>query len=185
MILLPPTPQRVWLRSFWAAGCLVGAMLVGTLACLYGATWLSLAAVIVILFAAGMIAPHWLVWLYRAWNKLARLYARYAERLVLRIAFTTVCVPAGWAGSRIQVRRPPSEGSLWLARKKQTSIDRSSQAQGKKDKPTETWVARYIAWARQSREIWRLALLPFLIVLAALHSSEQESTVPENIYTLF
>jgi hypothetical protein len=182
MILLPPNPQRAWLRSFWAAGCLVGAMLVGTLACLYGAKWLSLAAVIVILFTAGTIAPHWLVRPYRAWNKLARLYARYAERLVLRIAFTTVCVPAGWAAPRIQVRRPASEGSLWLARQKQTSID---QARGKNDKPTETWVARYLAWARQSREIWRLALLPFLIVLAALHSTEQESTVPENIYTLF
>ena len=185
MILLPPNPQRAWLRSFWAAGCLIGAMLIGTLAYLYSAKWLLLAAVVVILFTAGMIAPHWIVRPYRAWNKLARLYSRYAERLVLRIAFITVCVPAGWAAPRIQVSRPASEGSLWLARQKQTSIDRSVQARGKKDKPMETWAARYITWARQSREIWRLVLLPFLIVLAALQSEEQNSTVPDNIYTLF
>lgn len=184
MILLPSRPQRAWLRSFWASVCLLGAALVGTLAWLYRTEFLWLTAAIGVFFAVGMIAPHLLVWPYRAWNKLARLYAGYAEALVLRISFFTVCVPAGWAGSRIRVKRPPPEGTLWLPRESQNPVDQPfpTQKSGMRD---ESWVARYMAWAWQTGEVWRLGLLPFLLLLSTLQSTEQDLTVPENTYTLF
>ena len=184
MILLPPCPQRAWLRSFWASVCLLAAAFVGTLAWLYGTEFLWIEAAVGVLFASGMIAPHLLVWPYRAWNKLARLFAGYAEALVLRISFFTVCVPAGWSGSQIRVKRPLSQGTLWLSRESRKPVDQPLPARGNGMRD-EGWIARYMAWAWQSGEIWRLALLPFLLLLFALQSREQESTVPENIYTLF
>jgi hypothetical protein len=185
MILLPPhTHERAWLRSFWASVCLFGTAFVGILGWLYGIEFLWLAVAVGVLFAAGMIVPHLLVWPYRAWNKLARLYAGYAEGLVLRISYFTVCVPAGWAASQIRVKQPPLEGTLWLPRESQKPVDQpfSAQGNGMRDK---SWIARYTVWAWQSGEIWRLAFLPMLLLLSALHSKEEESTVPENIYTLF
>jgi hypothetical protein len=183
MLLLPSNLQRAWLRSFLAAVCLLATLLVAALAWLYGAKWLWLTAAVALLCAAGMIAPRWLVWPYRAWNKVARFYAALAEALVLKIAFFMVCVPAGWAKSRMNLERAPSNATYWRARENPTSTA-SSMVQRKGGK-AEGWIARYIAWAKHSGQHWRLALLPYLIVLGALQSEEKESAVPENIYTLF
>ena len=185
MILLPPHPQRAWLRSFWATVCILATIVLGTLTWINRTELFWFAPAFGILFAVGMISPRLLVWPYRAWNKLARFYAGYAEALIVRITFFTVCVPAGWAPSDLRVSRPPSEGTLWLSRGSRKPIDQPFPAQRSKGKRAEGWVARYAAWAWQSGERWRLALLPFLYLLFLVQSSDEESTVPDNIYTLF
>jgi hypothetical protein len=151
---------------------------------LVGAAILWATIMLVLPCAAGMLAPRFLIMPYRIWNRLARVYAGYAETVVLRISFFAVCVPAGWGGPRIQIMRPPLATSLWLSREVRRPAGPPISAH-KENEPAQTWIGRYVAWAWQSGEPWRLVLLPYLIVLGTLTSSEQETTVPENIYTLF
>jgi hypothetical protein len=185
MILLPSNPQRAWLRSFWVAVCLLAASIVFASAWLYRTELLWLIVAVGCAFAVGMSRPGLLVQPYRLWNRLARLYAGYAELIVLRIAFLAVCVPAGWIGTRIHVKRPPTKGTLWLSRDCQKPDGRPISARRSNRVQPQGWVGRYVAWAWESKERWRLMLLPYLLVLAALKSPEQKVTVPENIYTLF
>jgi hypothetical protein len=185
MILLPPNPQRAWLRSFWAAIGILATIIVGMLGCIYKPELWWCAPALAILFAAGFVVPRLFVWPYRAWNKLARLYAGSAEALIVRIAFFVVCVPAGWASSDMRVSRPPSEGTLWLSSASPKPIEGPFPAKISKANRAESWVARYAAWAWQSEQKWRLALLPFLYLLFMVRSSVEEPTVPDSIYTLF
>ena len=82
--------------------------------------------------------------------------------------------------------RPPAEESLWLPRQSLASTsDKTLQTKVGGREPADGWIVRYVTWVLESREVWRLFLLPFLLLLFLLQSSEEELTVPENTYTLF
>jgi hypothetical protein len=140
---------------------------------------------IMMLGSVGWVCPQLVNRPYRLWNRFARYYAGVAERLILRICYAAVIIPAGWTETSLRLRRPVSAESLWIPRR---SLSVSLYKQLHSHPGSETgdagWMLRYIAWARSSKQVWVLALLPFLCVLLWLKNDE-ESVVRESIYTLF
>jgi hypothetical protein len=186
MLHFPVHPQRAWLRSFWLALGMVECACVMVFCWLYGTRYLFGIAVVAMALLLGLLWPHLLIWPYRAWNKIARFYLGIVESFVLNICFFTVIVPAGWAGSHLNIDRPGVEQSLWLTRQFESTdisgkpCDSSGSGMEKK-----YWISRYVSWAYHSRQSWALALLPFLLLLSWLGESEPAQPVPENIYTLY
>lgn len=186
MILLPPDLQRASLRSFWLALSIIALVLIGVVSLFHATRFLLWVAAVGVLLIPGVICPQILAWPYRAWNKLARIYAGFGETLLLRICFFTVLVPTGWAGSSLRLDRPRSERSLWLPRQNvpEVAYQELHGSQGRRVQK-QSWVSHYISWSRCSKQMWLLALLPFLLLLSWLRSGEEEPALPENIYTLF
>jgi hypothetical protein len=185
MIHLPPRPQRAWLQSFWLALSLMQATLIAVLSWLYGTQFLVWEAVAALLLIPGMIWPEILAWPYRAWNKLARTHAGFAEALILKVSFLTIIVPTAWVGSNLRLDRPQFETSLWVPRQSLPAAACKELQSMTGESHRDNWIARYVTWACRSRQMWRLALLPFLVLLSWFQTQEEDMALPENIYTLF
>ena len=185
MIVLPLPPRRTSLQSFWLALCFMVTVLIGMLAWVNAMIALSGVPVVALLGLAGVVWPQIVSWPYRAWNTLAQRYASAAERLVLWICYWTVMVVAGVTGTSLKLERPGARESLWIPRQSlQPSLYKQLHGCPSSKSVEGNWISRYLAWAWSSKQPWLLALLPFLCILLWL-KEEEESVVPESIYTLF
>lgn len=185
MIVLPFPPRRASLQSFWLALCFMVTVLIGMLAWVNVMIALLGVPAVVLLGLAGVVWPHLATRPYRVWNRLARFYGKVAERLLLGICYGTVMVPAGWTETTLRLSRPEMGDSLWtLHRSLPTSVYKQLHSWPSGESAGENWISRYLAWAWSSKQPWLLALLPFLCILLWL-KKEEESVVPESIYTLF
>jgi hypothetical protein len=146
---------------------------------------LSGVPILVLLTLYGIVWPQRVVWPYRAWNKLARIYAHAAEYVVLRLCYWTVIVAGGWTGTQCRLARPGVEESMWVSRQSlQPSRYKQLHSGPGGESGERNWILRYITWAWWSHQLWLLALLPFLCILLWLEE-EEEVVVQESIYTLF
>jgi hypothetical protein len=135
--------------------------------------------------AAGMLWPHTLSFLYRAWNRLARQFSKLARLWVLGTTYYLVIVAVGRAGSFLRLHRPEASASLWMPRKALAPNAYGRQhATPTSSSPFSSWIASYLSWTVQTRNYWASCLLPFLVLLWALEP-EQETNVPTDLYTLF
>jgi len=140
---------------------------------------------LMLLICAGVIWPMMVSNPYRAWNRLARIYGRAAERLLLTICYVTVIIPAGWAETSLRLNRPRACESNWMDRRSlPTSLYKQLHCHRSTEMGTSSWVSRYIAWAISSKQLWAFAVLPFFSALVWL-KEEEDSVVRESIYTLF
>jgi hypothetical protein len=185
LIVLPSRPRRAWVRSFGLAIGLWGGLAVGLLAPLAGPTRALAAALVV---AAAGLAVGWrpgaVRLAYRAWNKAARTYARAVRHAALVVSYGVV-VAAGRGGSSLRLRRPGPGESLWSPRPTLPVEAYGSQS----DRPGRDWRghpwAGVAAWALGTRNAWAILLVPFLLIVVATESQEQEEEFPAGIYTLF
>lgn len=185
---LPSAPNRVWLLSFWSAVSLLIGLITGMLLwVLISPLWSGLGVIVALASTgSGLLILRKLSMPYRAWNGLARRFARFAQSWVAAICFYAVFVAVGRAGASLDLARPDSNtGSLWVSRE---TLEPSAYlcrykttAQG----PTQrNWMSTYLAWTAGSGSPWAACLLPFLILLRAFET-EAESDFPSNIYTLY
>jgi len=179
MITLSEPPRRATLRAFGLAVAIVGACVLGVLAWLFGRLEPWSAAAVAAYGVLGVCVPDIFRRPYQIWNRAARLYARLAESCVVRAAYFAVIVPAGWGGSSLKLERPPHHESLWLSRHPAEGAGRlhPATAQGH-------WLRRYLTWAWEPGHRWRLALVPFLVMLSWL-KPEETPALPDNLYTLY
>jgi hypothetical protein len=186
LIVLPARPRRAWVRAFGLAIGLWGGLAVGVLAPLAGPTRALAAALVVV--AAGLAAawrPAEVRLAYRVWNKAARTYARAVRHAALVVAYGVVAA-AGGAGSSLRLHRPGPDESLWSPRPTLPVEAYGSQS----DRPGgrawrgHPW-AGVAAWALGTRNAWATLLVPFLLIVVATESQEQEEEFPAGIYTLF
>jgi hypothetical protein len=164
---------------------LMGTMILAMLGLTFESAAETFAPIIMLLGLVGLFRPGVTVRPYRLWNRLAHFYGKAAELVVLRICYWTVIVPGGWAGTILKLTRPGATESLWTPRQSlpPSLYLRLHSSRGNEGRENN-WVARYLAWARQSKQPWLLALLPFLAILLWL-KGEEEAVVRESIYTLF
>ncbi len=184
MLVLPGPPRRSWIRAFWLALSLTAGLAAGLpLAVLEGrAGLLAGAALAALLAAPGLLQPQAVRLPYKAWNRLARLYARLARPAFLVLAYAVI-VAVGVLGSRLRLR--PEAGSLWQPRRTIPSPAYSSQHAGiQPSTGRRPWPLGLAAWAAGTGNGWTLALLPCLLLLAAVEPEERELP-PPDIYTLF
>jgi hypothetical protein len=181
MLTLPAfPPRRAWLWAFWTALSLSAGVLSAVLLSLtLGWVWTAAApAVVVAVFFLGWIWPPIIDYPYRAWNKLAREFVRFAPFWVLAVSYYIVFTPVAWAGSFFRVAALKPGESLWI------NYQMSTEAQ-LQDASTRSWFATYMSWCSGARNRWAVWLLPFLMLLSLLGTDEQKGSVPSNIYTLY
>lgn len=101
---------------------------------------------------------------------------------LLGICYFLVLPVAGWAGSRLVLRRTDAGDSMWSAR---TSLAREAYLteDHATPGPTAKPVGGYVAWLRRSGGWWALGLLPLLKLIEA--HGRANAAPPANIYTLY
>jgi Saxitoxin biosynthesis operon protein SxtJ len=186
MITLPPA-QRRYLISFWIVISLSGGLLVGFLLWVVesprSSSWGVVLAYVSIL--GGLLRPEALALPYRAWNRLARDFARCARILLLGICFFVIFVAVGRTGSSLKLTRSAPAESLWTPRKTLVPAAFRSQYAGTiTESPKKGWILSLISWTIRSGNVWACCLIPFLVLLSALNT-DQESDFSADIYTLF
>jgi hypothetical protein len=185
-MLLPETIQLTWLRSFCAAVSIWALIITGVFCRQWDLGFVWPASGLFLMCAAGVIWPRLLIWPYRGWIKLSRLYAQFAEIAVLRLAFGLVCVPVGLCTSPpVEVHRPCSRGTLWQPRNGTNPIGEIGTKRNTGWFTHSNWIVRYVSSSWHSGQMWRMALLPFLLLTRAFQSSAPELLIPEHSYTLF
>jgi hypothetical protein len=173
MFTLPAfPPRRAWLRAFWTALSLsAGVLFSALLAITWGWAWIAAAPAI----AAGLVFPGWMwpriiEYPYRAWNKLAREFVRFARFWVLAVSYYVIFIPVSWKGALFRVAAPKPGESLWMEHQTLSPEARSSTH------------GRITGGDRNHWTVW---LIPFLLLLSMLGTDEQKGSVPSNIYTLY
>jgi hypothetical protein len=188
MITLPRfPPQRSVLVSFWLVLNLAGGLLIGTLAslCLSPGWFVSGGVFAAVMAVPGLLRPQIVSLPYRAWNKLARGFARAARFWVTGICYHSIFVAVGQTGSAVKLIRPTPHESLWVSRRA-FARQRYPHPDGiAQELPQRSWISAYCSWAGQSGNFWAISVLPFIIVLAFFEVDEQQNTLPADIYTLF
>ena len=184
MLVLPYQAQLAWVRAFWLAMALWAGLVVG-LALPGGPGRRVLAAVVAAVLVGGvpLVRLPEARRLYRLWVRASRLYARLARFALLALCYGIVLV-AGAAGSALRLRRPVPGESLWEVRRTlSTDAYRSQYEAAGSSAVGHRWGA-ILSWAGQSGNAWALALVPFLLLAAAL-DTEESAPYPVGIYTLF
>ena len=187
MIILPTTPRRAWLMSFWLAICILSGLLFAALtSLLVSPRWFGLGVIVGLgLALPGFLRPQAISILYNVWNRLARTFARAGRLSVMGICFYVILAAVGRTGSSLRLDRPTAGKSLWVPRT--TLAPRAYPHQydnTTKDPRQRGWIATFLSWARESGNWWALPLLPFLVLLSTL-DEDTHKIFPANIYTLF
>jgi hypothetical protein len=189
MLVMPPYhSRRAWLRSFWlvvsvAAGLGCGVLLaVGGHAHALGAG----VAIGVALAVPGLIWPHATAMAFRAWNKLARLFANAARLYVTRVCLYTIFPVVGLFGSTMTMDRPASLDTGWARRRFPRTAAYGSTADLDAPTPSNSgWLRDYASWASRSGRPWTLGLVPFLILLSVFEEEAPAIPPDHDIYTLY
>jgi hypothetical protein len=188
MISLPSPPRLAFLKSFWLVMSLSGGLLVGALASLLvSPRWLAVGgAVAPGLAVFGLLRPQVAATPYRAWNKMARAFGRYARGWLLLVCFYVVFLGVGRAGSPLRLTRPMASTSLWVPWEIHVTAAQASERGVTVERgPPRGWVVAFLVWATRTRNWWAYCLVPFLALLSALDAEREESAFPAGIYTLF
>lgn len=188
MMTLPASPNRLWQLSFWlvVSSC-IGLILAALLWIVVSLPWAGLGLIAgLLLGGAGLLRPRKLSIPYKFWNGLAKKFAHFGQVWVAGVCFYTVFAAVGRTGASLSLARPGSgTKSLWTPRETQApSTYIYSQKKMFKGSTQRGWVSSFGSWAAESRNLWAVCLLPFLLLLKAL-DTEQESEFPSDIYTLY
>ena len=192
MIYLPHPPSRARLHSFWCVLSLVGGLLGGCLlAPLFSISWLVsaiLSAILMILgFAiSGKFCPQLASVPYRAWNKGARLFAHFANQVLISACFFIVHTISGSKGFVLKLAQSDKSSSLWEPTEPQEIGDNEiHDVVAVIEFPDSNGVATFGRWTRKSGKWWLWGLLPLMYLMTIFKEQQTSTSVPTNIYTLY
>lgn len=187
MLYLPLPANTVRLKSFWLVQSLLIGLVAGYLLSIpFSLSWFTYGVVTAFCLAIpGLFQPELALIPYRGFNKLAGLFARYANELLLRLCFFTLYIAAGNNSSFLKLQHNEFE-SMWVD-KRQRAISDCGMQHGVSvmELPHRHWFSTFIRWAISSGNWWMCCLLPFLILIAAFEEDQVTPDIPDNIYTLY
>lgn len=179
-MILPFPPRRSHLRAFWLALNLAAAV-----ACSLAFVALqipksvpTMLAFLGAVAAAGLAWQDGPVWLYRAWNRVARSLGRMGQWWVLAVTYYLVLSATGRRGSRLDFAAP--SGSMWKPFGfASNGVTHHNGAYGR------GWLHSLLDQARAPERIWWLGVVPFLVLLSLFPRQAGSDEMPANTYTLF
>jgi hypothetical protein len=187
MITLPAHPRRALLTSFWIVLSAAAGLLVAAGLCRFAARNSLIVGVgaACAIGLAGRVWPRLASIAYRAWNRASRFVARSGRLALLWICYFVVLLAVGKKGGRFDAGEAMRPGSRWVDRRTLAPDAYPIQFNAPTDGTTaDGWIRGYIHWAVKSKNLWAVALLPFLTLIAMLEEHEQP-VLPATIYTLF
>ena len=187
MVTLPDQTRTAYFRSFGLVlSVAAGAVMAGALAMVVSPLWSFWGILLAFTMSVpALLQPQMVSLPYRVWNRTAQSFASGARFLLTTIVFYTILLAAGRAGHTMKLTRPSSLQSGWHPRKTLDPSAYLSLDDVSRERPYgKGLMSSYLPWALQSKNLWAVSLLPFLILLSSLDVDEPE-TVPSDIYTLF
>ena len=188
MIIPPSSTNRAWLVSFW----MIVSLFIGFLICVFAfflspsLRWIVLG---VLLTAAiglfGFLKPGFVSRAYQLWYQALCFYSLQTSQWLMRVCFYLIFIAVGGTKSSLRLKRPAADESQWVPRETLSPAGYASQyVDNPQGFPQQGWISHLMSWALQSNNNWAFCLLPFLIIIRAL-KTDQESSFPTNIYTLY
>ncbi len=185
---LPFPASEYQLKSFWLVMSLGIGLVAGSLFSLFLSSGLFLLGIFVALGLAlpGFIRPQIATIPYRAFNKVVRVSAGYANEWILAVCYFVISIAGGKDGSFLHLGRLAEPSSLWMPIKED-----SSRVYSMKDGATisifskKYWFFSFLKWAIKSGNWWMCSLIPFMILIAIFKKETITTAVPSNIYTLY
>jgi hypothetical protein len=182
-------PANIYqLKSFWLVMSLVIGLLIGCfLNILFSPIWFALGMFIAFCIAMpGLIRPRIATIPYRAFNILVRIFIRYANEWILLVCFFVVYTAGGKKGSFKKLDRPHESESLWIPRYQDSSgIYGTNNVVVITESTHSSWFFTFVRWAIKSGNWWMFCLLPYMILIAVFKKEKLQTTISENIYTLY
>jgi hypothetical protein len=184
-LIVPARPSRAALRAFWLTMSVWGGLGTALLVPLDVVSRLAVGVLVAALIVLGAwLCPRDAKALYRLWARASRLHARITRLVLLRLCHGVVFVAVGRAGSTLKLAPPRPDESLWVPRSTLASAAYRSQFEATNGtSPVGPWMAT-ATWSMRSGNLWTLALVPFLALIAALETEDRQR-FPAGIYTLF
>lgn len=186
-MILPSSPNRLWLLSFWLVICLLTGIAAGILLWVFASPgWSGLGLTLAAIFGvAGLLRPKMVTMPYEIWNGLANRFVRFARVWVAGTCFYIIFVAVGKVGAALNLERSDDTKSFWVSRDTAAPgayvYEHKTTAKGSTQ---HGWMYTFVSWAVGSSNSWTCCLLPFLVLMRALEA-EEKSSFPSNIYTLY
>jgi hypothetical protein len=184
--LLPYPPRRSWLIAFLASiSVIVGASMSILLYFFLDHAGVALGIAAGLLFTACGLSLEIISLLYRAYNKVARVFAAWTVTWTSVVCYFVVFQIMSCFGSDLNVEPETRGKSNWLPVNSVTAM--CGFEDGSLIDARRGWIGNYLAWCMRSRNLWALCLLPFLFVLSLVDCSAEykSGAVSESIYTLY
>jgi hypothetical protein len=183
--VLPLDPTKFWCRAFYlvvaGAHAVLGAVIAVLGIPLVAAVFAGLAlgaAILALRAHQGVVGPV----LFKACVRAIGLVARVV-RAVAQGACFAIVTAAGIVGSDLEINRP-SPPSMWRRKRSLSTDAYTATFAAPAAERAQGWARAYLAWARQSRSTWAIALLPFLGLQRSAQPPD-DSEVRGEIYTLY
>ena len=187
--MLLPFPANIFqLKGFWLVMSLIIGLLIGYfLNILFSPIWFVSSIFITFGIAVpGLIRPRVATMPYRAFNKLVRGFIRFTNECILLVCFFTIYIAGGKNSSFIKLVRPHESESLWVPRYQDSSGIHGTNNVVVMTKSTHSsWLFTFVRWAIKSGNWWMFCLLPYMILIAVFKKEKLQTTISENIYTLY
>jgi uncharacterized membrane protein len=191
-LALPERPAPRERVSFWLAISVGIGVVSGAVAVAAGIRAWSGVGLLVggVLVAVGIVSPRLTARAYRAWDRLARAYGGWAQRMILRLCYVTLFGAAGLGRSRLCLSRREAGGTTWMARETlPPPAYRNQDESSARAVTTRGWISATMEWARRAGEWWAIWLIPYLALMrlldAALGPQAGGEEPPRGIYTLY
>jgi hypothetical protein len=191
MLMLPTRSNRISRRAFvFVLGIGIGTVVATALSvsgvASQGAAMLAGGLVILGLAIAAWLFPYDIALPYRAWNRIARSFSRYAARYVTAVLFWTVFRAIAWGPKPTRFEAVPQRDSTWRSRGTQPS-ETYGQQHNLIAAPTGSHGPSGLrTWMNEAGPHLGWTLIPFLALLRALNAMPHDGDAADmNIYTLY
>ncbi len=187
-MLLPFPANSFQLKGFWLVMSLIIGLTGGYfLNSLSSLSWFILGIFIAFSLAIpGLILSKIAVIPYQTFNKFVRILTRCANESILLVCFIVVYIAGGKNGSYIKLDRPRESESLWVPRCQDSSgIYGTNNVVVITESTHSSWFFTFVRWAIKSGNWWMCCLLPYMILIAVFKKEKLQTTISENIYTLY
>jgi hypothetical protein len=190
-MMLPRRSNLALLRSLWIVLSLLAGATVMLLAWLlppFGGPTPAMAGAVagLVILLPGLLFPYEIALVYRGWNWMTRRFSRFAVRYVTGVCFGSVGLALSLGSSPARFEAAPSGTSMWKARGTQSAEAYASQYHRLLPAGGPRWTGPVRSWMRDAGPRFAWALLPFLVLIRALHTGdEKRDGPPAHVYTLY
>jgi len=183
VVSLPLSPRRSWLQAFWLVVVFAPGSLIALLADGSPRLYILLGTSVAGVAWFGLRIPQVVIFVYRIWNRAARIFAKCATDWTMAVCFYIVFLAVGRAGSALSLTPNAPNKSTWIPR----SAGPLDASLSPENASAPGWIRACALWAARTSNEWTYFLIPFFVLLSALgnEGEEEEALAPVGIYTLF
>lgn len=179
-------PQSLDLKSFGLVLAALLGLFAGTVVANVDAPVSGPGAALLVALPVALVSwifPRVLGPVLHAWTRVGKVVGRATRYYVLALLFGVLWL-VGRAGGRIQLTPAVEDQSGWIPRDSLGPAYESQSCTPLGAQVGRTWGSLLFGWSRRTGNTWLVAILPLLLLLAALNPQGKRS-MGGSTYTLY